>query len=286
MLPHKRNIAANPAYFTRLYPPNPTCKKMRKLILLLVLAISFSQYACCQHNKSLDKDPIADWQTLPADYMTWYTYTYNNIHLSQDFIGLDPDSVIIDKKAFLNKLLTGEVFAFNIGTMAGNDVYKLYPLTSKDDNIKMTIKQMASTEIRHYNMEGTQIPAFSFTDINGINYNNASVKGKLIVLKCWFIGCVACVKEFPQLNKLVNKYKISNNILFISLAIDKKDKLVEFLKTEKFKYAVVPEMKDFMNNELNITQYPTHLLIDKTGKIVKIVNSIDELVPFLEKASK
>lgn len=259
---------------------------MRKLLFLLLLAIPFSQYSCSQDTKSLDKDQTADWQTLPDDFMTWYTYTYYNIHLSQDFIGLDLDSGIIDKKAFLNKLLTDKVFAFKIGTKADNDVYKLYPLTSKDESIKATIKEMASTEMQHYKMEGTQIPAFNFTDLNGIKYDNASTKGKLIVLKCWFIGCVACVKEFPELNKLVNNYKDNDSILFISLAIDKKEELTRFLKTKKFKYAVVPEMKNFMSNELDITQYPTHLLVDKTGKIVKIVNRIDELVPFLEKASK
>lgn len=259
---------------------------MRKLLFLLLLAIPFSQNSCSQDIKRLDKDNTSDWRTLPDDYMTWYTYTYYNIRLSQDFIGLDVDSAIIDKPAFLNKLLTNKVFAFKIGTKAGNDVYKLYPLTSKDESIKATIKEMASTEMQHYKMEGTEMPAFNFTDINGSNYDNSSTKGKLIVLKCWYIGCVACVKEFPELNKLVNNYKDNDNILFISLAFDKKDELVKFLKIKKFKYAVVPEMKNFMSSDLSITQYPTHLLVDKTGKIIKIVNRIEDIVPFLDKASK
>lgn len=218
--------------------------------------------------------------------MTWYTYTYNNVRLSQEFIGLDIDSVIVDKTSFLNKLSTGEVFAFKVGTKGENEVYKLYPLTSKDESIKTVIKEMTAIEIQHYKMEGTEMPAFSFSDINGINYDNSSTKGKLLVLKCWFIGCVACVKEFPELNKLVDNYKGNDKILFISLASDKKDELVKFLQPKEFKYAVVPEMMTFMSTSLNITQYPTHLLIDENGKIVKIVNRIDDLVPFLEKASK
>ena len=259
---------------------------MRKLLFSFPLTISISQYLSSQDIKGLDKDHISDWRTLPDDFMTWYTYSYYNIRLSQDFIGLDVDSVVIEKPAFLNKLLTDKVFAFKIGTKADNDVYKLYPLTSKVESIRATIKEMASTEIQHYKMEGREIPDFNFTDINGINYDSASTKGKLIVLKCWFIGCVACVKEFPELNNLVNNYKDNGNILFLSLAIDKKDELVKFLKTKKFKYAVVPEMKNFMSSDLSITQYPTHLLIGKTGKIIKVVNRIEDLVPFLEKASK
>ena len=259
---------------------------MRKLLFLLLLAIPFSQYSCSQDTKGSDKDQASDWRALTKDFMTWYNYTYYNIHLSQDFIGLDTDSAIIDKPTFLNKLLTDKVFAFKIGTKANNDIYKLYTLNSNDESIKETIKGMVSTEIQHYKMEGTQIPTFSFTDIDGTNYDNTSTKGKLIVLKCWFIHCVACVKEFPELNKLVDNYKDNHNILFISLAMDKKEDLIKFLKTKKFKYATVPDMKDFISNDLTITQYPTHLLIDKVGKVVKITNRIEELIPFLAKASK
>lgn len=259
---------------------------MKKALFLLLLAIHFSQHSCSQDVKGLEKDYTTDWRTLTDDYMTWYTYTYNNIRLSQDFIGLGLDSVIIDKPAFLNKLLTDKVFAFKTGTKAGKDVYKLYPLTSKDESIKAVIKEIASTEIQHYKMEGTEMPNFSFVDINGNSYDNSSTKGKLIVLKCWFIHCVACVKEFPDLNKLVSNYKANNNILFISLALDNKEDLIKFLKKRKFKYAVVPEMKNFMTSDLNITQYPTHLLIDKTGKIVKVANRIEDILPFLDKISK
>jgi len=258
---------------------------MKKLHVIL-LALFFSQISIAQDTKSSKKSLVPDWKTLTDDYMTWYTYTYTTISLSQEFIGLDVDSVTIDKPTFLKNLLAGNVFAFKIMSIEGKDVYKLFPLTSKDEGIKAVVKEFASSEMRNYKREGTEMPAFSFTDINGINYDNSSTKGKLIVLKCWFIGCVACVEEFPELNKLVSNYKGNDSILFISLAIDKKDQLVKFLKTRKFKYAVVPEMKYFMNSQLNITHYPTHLLIDKTGKILKFVNRIEDLIPSLEKASK
>ncbi len=229
--------------------------------------------------------PTPNRQTITNDYMTWYNYTYYNIRLSQDFIGLDVDSVTIDKPGFLRKLMTDKVFAFKTGTRAGQDIYKLYPLTSTDESIKAVIKEMAATELIHFKMEGLQIPAFNLTDLNGNHYDNASTKGKLVVLKCWFIGCVACVKEFPELNKLVNEYKSNSNVLFISLASDKTEALTKFLKTKKFKYAVVPEAKPFMA-ELHITQFPTHILVGANGKIVKVVNRIEDLVPFLEQANR
>jgi hypothetical protein len=59
---------------------------------------------------------------------------------------------------------------------------------------------MASTEMAHFKMEGTPIPGFNFTDLNDKVYNQSTTRGKIVILKCWFIHCVACLKEFPELN--------------------------------------------------------------------------------------
>lgn len=223
-----------------------------------------------------------DWKTLTNDFMTWYNYTYNNVRLSQDFIGLDIDSTKIDKATFLNKLLTENVVAFKTKILQGQSVYQLFQLNSNDKSIRATIEQMASTEIEHFKMEGMDIPAFNFTDLNGNRYSTSSTKGKIVVLKCWFIHCVACVKEFPELNQLVDENKGNNDLLFISLALDAKADLTKFLKTKPFKYVTIPEMQDYMANRLKITTYPTHVLVDRKGKIIKVVNRIEDLVPFLK----
>ena len=275
---------------------------MKKLLLLLLIVIIVSQYSCNNDNTNRnstgtkessanaetvdsvsDKVFVTDWKTLTKSFMTWYNYSYYNIHLSQDFIGLNIDSIRIDKKAFLNQLMTGNVVAFKIKIVRGEPVYKLFKLNSKDESIKTTIKQMASTEMTYHKMEGTEIPDFHFTDLNGNVYDKSSTKGKIVILKCWFIHCVACIAEFPALNKLVEDNKGRNDILFISLALDDKRDLLKFLKTKEFKYAVVPRMKNYVVDKLNVTEFPTHLLVNKNGKIIKVVNRIEDLVPFIKK---
>lgn len=259
---------------------------MKKLILALLLIVIVSQLCFSQNATKKfsgeNKDFTTDWNSLTKDYMTWYEYTYYNIHFSQNFIALDIDSNKIEKVDFLNKLLSGDMVVFNTKILNGQFVYKLFKLISPDESIKATIKQMASSELRHYKMEGTEIPDFSFTDLNGKTYDKASSLGKIIVLKCWFIHCVACVKEFPELNNLVNQNESNPNIQFISLALDNKEDLKKFLKKKTFKYSVIPEMKNYLDNKLNITEYPTHLLVNKSGIIIKVVNRIEELIPFLQ----
>ena len=62
-----------------------------------------------------------------------------------------------------------------------------------------------------------------------------------------------------------------------------KPNLRNFLKTKDFKYAVVPESKKLIIDDMQIFAFPTHLLISPDGKIVKVVNRIEELIPFLNK---
>jgi len=249
-------------------------------IFFLPFLLSCSNNANTQTtNETLNVNPAE----LVKNSRIWYNYTYDNVKLSEDFIGLDVDSSAISKTAFLNKLLTGEVLAFRTSVVQGRPVYKLYKFASIDEGIKGTSTQLASIEKRNYDMEGRQLPSYTFTDLNNTTYTPPSTKGKILVLKCWFIHCVACVQEFPTCNKLVEENKANKNVLFISLAIDTKQQLADFIKTKPLKYAVIPNMESYMADKLNIGEYPTQLLIDKTGRIVKVVNRIDELEPFLKK---
>ena len=220
---------------------------------------------------------------LQKDFATWWAYMYDNVKLSQDFVGLDVDSTVITKKDFLARLTSGRVVPFKVLVRDGVPYYRLYAVNKAQAGIVETIKQTAASEIDHFRMEGKALPAYQFTDIAGKTYSSSANQGKLMVFKCWFIGCVACVKEFPELNKLVDSYQDRSDIVFISLALDKKENLVRFLQTHPLQYATVPEMKDFMQGPLSVSACPTHILLDRAGKIVKVVNRIDELKPFIDK---
>jgi peroxiredoxin len=222
-------------------------------------------------------------EELLKDFRTWYNYTYYNVRLAQNFIPLDQDSISIKKRDFLNGLLSGNFFAAKIMEQDNVAVYKLYKLNKVDPDIKSTIQQAATNELEHLNMEGKALPDYRFTDLNGKTYNKANTKGKIVVMKCWFIHCVACVKEFPDLNKLVDAFKDRKDILFVSLAMDKPNELNTFLTQKQFKYAVVANAEEYMRDRLKISEYPTHILTDENGKIIKVTNAISDLIPFLEK---
>ena len=224
-------------------------------------------------NQTIAVEPLE----LLKDFDTWYKYTYYNIQLARDFIGLDVNTAILAKPEFLRRLATGNFTALKVGIRNGEPVYKLFQLTNAVTGIRATAQQMATTEQFFLQMAGRPLPAFNFTDVNGTTYSRANSTNKVTVIKCWFIGCVACVTEFPELNELVDAYQGRTDIQFVSLAIDPKEKLVGFLKKKEFKYALVPGMNQYMTKQLGITQYPTHLLIDRAGTIVKVTGNMRDM---------
>jgi hypothetical protein len=81
-------------------------------------------------------------------------------------------------------------------------LFKIEPTTS----IKAVMAETAFNEIQNLKKVGKLFPDFSFKDLNGNLITNESMKENLVI-KCWYIHCAACIKEFPEVNNLVRKYK-------------------------------------------------------------------------------
>jgi peroxiredoxin len=135
-------------------------------------------------------------------------------------------------------------------------------------------------------MEGKIFPDFKFADLNGNLISNETFKGKITVIKCWYIHCTFCIKEFPLVNQLAKKYIGRNDIQFISLAEDSPEQLNSFLKKKPLLYSVVPNMKTYMNEVLTLNAFPTHFILDKNGTILKVLSNYESLELALDKIMK
>lgn len=223
-----------------------------------------------------------DSDDIQKSFDNWEAYTKDNIDLMSTYTPLDEKGAAVEKGMFLTLLRTG---AF-IPVKHENEGKTQYQLTNindtSDEKIKKSIVSKAAIAYQYFKMEGKKLPDYNFVDLTGKAHNKADTKGKLLVIKCWFITCKVCVEEFPELNELVDKYK-NEKIEFVSLAFDKKDELVEFLETKEFKYPTIPEQKDYMAKKLKVKQYPTHLIVDSNGIIIKMVNNVKTLTSELER---
>jgi len=198
--------------------------------------------------------------------------------LTENFIAYDVDGKVISKLYFLKQLTTDQYLFIKLSSNDNKLYFKLYKLKPGNERAHGDVMYAyLHSYYEHYQQVGKKFPDFNFTDINGTQYTSQNTKGKIVIIKCWFIKCQACNEEMPKLNAIVKKYKNRKDIVFISLATDKKAELKDFLKNKDFEYPVVAEQENFISNQLKTNEYPTHYIINKQGIVVNVVDKPEEV---------
>lgn len=134
-------------------------------------------------------------------------------------------------------------------------------------------EEMTEKAKKKENMMTSIAPVFNVTDINGTNYSLSDLKGKIVVLNFWFVECVPCIKEMPELNQLVSKYK-NKEVVFIGFSTSDKANIDKFLQIKEFNYNIIPNSKDIAKDYL-VSAYPANLVIDKNSYIVYYKNGFN-----------
>jgi thiol-disulfide isomerase/thioredoxin len=246
--------------------------------------------ACAPSSNAKKETPVAEVPDANAvqvagSFNNWWTYQYNHIDFTNPYTTQDTSGVPVSRDSFLQMLTTGKCIALRLLTADSSLKYRLYPLpASADPAIASQMAVTAKEEYGRFKREGTALPGFNFTDLNGQEYDRSNMQGKWLVLKCWFIGCKPCVAEMPELNRLVKEFSNRKDVVFLSLAFDGRAPLKNFLTATAFDYAVVPNRREYMMNQLGVTGYPTHILVNGQGNIVKITNRQEQFTEFFRRA--
>lgn len=228
----------------------------------------------------------AEFKAITKNFDTWYRYTYYKVRLGRAFAGQDVSGHSLAKKEFLTKLATGNYLALRQAAAGAVPIYRLYAYAGpgRNEGIWTTSKQLAEIELNNYNREGQPLPAFRFVDLNGVVYTPASTRGKVLVVKCWYIGCLACVDEFPALNALADQYRQHPDVLFVSLATNPAGQLRQFLRNRVLKAAVVPDAGSYLRGALELPEYPTHFVVGRDGKVLRVTHNAGDLAAALKQA--
>jgi thiol-disulfide isomerase/thioredoxin len=112
----------------------------------------------------------------------------------------------------------------------------------------------------------TPAKSFSAAALGGAKLDLGALKGKVVVLNFWFIGCGPCRAEMPGLNQLVKEFK-GKDVVFIAFANDEENELREFLKTKAFDYQIVAGGFN-VGMDYQVSVWPTHVIIDREGNVV------------------
>lgn len=110
---------------------------------------------------------------------------------------------------------------------------------------------------------GSRAPGVAVVTIDGRRFDLAAMRGKVVVLNFWSLGCVPCLAEIPALNKLVEAY-VGRNVYFLAISPDGSSALRSFLKDVRFRFIVIPDGTEVLSR-YGSAGFPRHIVIDKDG---------------------
>jgi peroxiredoxin/outer membrane lipoprotein-sorting protein len=129
---------------------------------------------------------------------------------------------------------------------------------------------------------GTVAPDWVLYSADGRKMSLAQLKGKVVLLDFFFIGCEGCMRALTPLNKLHEKYK-NRNVAIVSMTHrDSQSSVKEFSKNYHIKYPVYINAGEVVKT-YHVSAFPTFYFIDRTGKIARFIIGYDD--DFEEKVS-
>ena len=262
---------------------------MKKVLSLLVfISLSFSMYVQAQASIS-----FSDSTNIVPDKLDGFKKA-TKVELGGTQLALNIMGVDAYKDVNTPKLEKQEILEV---VMSGN--YVITPYIDEDKTVKVIFFSLA-TDVQKAKMQKVagstkqteskselpaskedMLPKFMVSDINGRTYSTDELKGKVVVINFWFVACKPCVKEIPDLNKLVQDYK-SAEVVFLAFALNPSSELKKFIAKNPFQYNIIPDASA-LANLFAVKAYPTHIIADRNGKIVHSVSGVtDATMPTLK----
>jgi peroxiredoxin len=114
--------------------------------------------------------------------------------------------------------------------------------------------------------------------------SNADLEGKVVLLDFWFRKCGACMRQYPQIEKVYEHFKDNQNvkIYFVNSGIDDIASINGFIEKQGIQVPVLIDQNSVLCQRLGVLEFPQYLLLDKKGKVreVHIGYSQDEISVF------
>ncbi len=216
---------------------------------------------------------------IRISYLTIMTFIISTSVLGQTKYYKTPNGKIIDSTTY-SKLKTDKLKHFKASFLQVTLEDKLNELYRSNDsivysyawNIKMNGNEKTATKVVGVEKYiGKILPIKNLTTIDNKSIGLNNMKGKPTLINFWFTTCNPCVAEIAALNKIKSTLKDSVN--FIAITYEKKDVVTRFLKKHDYDFIQVIDAQNFID-EMNLTNYPLNVFIDKEGKVVSIEKGI------------
>ena len=118
--------------------------------------------------------------------------------------------------------------------------------------------------------ESNMIPDFNYKTLDGRNISRNDLKNKATVICVWATWCGDCIREIPELNELVEKYKDNSDVKFIAFSDEDETTVNKSLKRFPFSFQHIVDSKAYSDKLKTglVKHFPQVLVIDKELNVV------------------
>jgi len=112
-------------------------------------------------------------------------------------------------------------------------------------------------------------PTFTLKNIDGGSVSLKKLRGKFVLLSFWATWCLPCVNEMPLFQKGYEGWS-EKNLVFLSINSGEDiGKVRGFMQRYSFTFPVLIDTHSEVSVKYNIKYFPTNILIDRDGTIIK-----------------
>ena len=126
---------------------------------------------------------------------------------------------------------------------------------------------------------GLKFPSFKATTFDNRTYTQDDLKGKVVLINLWFIGCPPCVAEMPMFNELQNEFS-RKDFVILSFGLDDHKSIEEFIQKRPISFSVFANSEELIANKFKMSfGYPTNIFLDQNGQIIYFMfgGALDEV---------
>jgi len=116
-----------------------------------------------------------------------------------------------------------------------------------------------------------EAPDFTLPALEGGQVSLSELKGKVVLLNFFALGCEACQTQIPELVELNNKYK-EKDLVILGVVLDRVSKKImkDFLNELGVNYTVLLANYKVVRDYGGMEYIPTTFIVDKEGNINKM----------------
>lgn len=163
-----------------------------------------------------------------------------------------------------------EIFRDSDGNLISNDEFVDIRMANFNYPDATIIKILADGtkefRLQKVAQEGMVAPNVSVKTIDGKSITFAELRGKVVVLNFWFIGCAVCRGMKPQLEAFKTRFA-GSDVVFLAMTEDPESEVEKFLKKVPSDYLQAANARQAMS-QFAFSGFPKNIVIDKHGKIV------------------